>query len=201
MVCLLLFCPQILFTYLKKNRPRSRSSGNKDVPLEDVPSQRPAPARGNDGSRNGADNAESRRRRSEVVLGETRSHSSQVVTRGRSGSRVTINNNININLNDLLHPDSAVNSRGNRDAASPALKAPQNAQRTPGLRNVQQLGDPPNGGIPVQARRHDGNPASVPNVSTTARSEASGFGMWKNGLRAFRRDRHRVLHLDAGQAR
>ena len=185
MVCLLLFCPQILFTYLKKNRPRSRSSGNKDVSLENVPSQRPAPARGNDGSHNGADDAESRRRRSEVVLGRTRSHSSQVITRGRSESRVTINNNININLNDLLHPDSAVNSRHNRDAPSPALKAPQNAQRARRLHNVQHLGDPPNGGIPLQARRRDENPASVPRVSTAERSEASGFWnveKWAQGI-------------------
>ena len=185
MVCLLLFCPQILFTYLKKNRRRSRSSGNKDVPLEDVPSQRHAPARGNGGSRNRADNEESRRRRSEVVLGSTRSHTSPVTTRGRSESRVTINNNIHINLNHLLHPDPAVDSRHNRDAASPALKAPQNAQRAPRLRNVQQLGDPPNGGIPLQARRRDENPASVPGVSTAERSEASGFWnveKWAQGI-------------------
>ena len=185
LVCLLLFCPQILFAYLRKSRQKRRSSENKNVPLTDVPPQRPGPARGNDGSGNRADDAESRRRRSEVVKGSTRSHSNQVITRGRSGSRVTVNNNIHIDLNDLLHPPPAADSRRNRDAASPGLDAQANAQRAPRLCNVQHLGDPPNRGIPLQKRRRDGNPASIPSASTAERSDASGFSNvenWAQGI-------------------
>ena len=184
MVCLLLFCPQLMFAYLRKSRPRSRSSGNKDVPLEDIP-QRPGPARGNDGSGNGVDDAGSRRRRSEVVLGSTQSHGNQIIIRGRSGSRVTINNNIHINSNDYLHPLPALDSRRNRDPALPELDAPRNAQRAPRLRNIQRLDDPPNGGIPLQRRRHDRNPAPVPRVPTAERSEASRFWNveeWAHGI-------------------
>lgn len=175
MVCLLLFCPQILLAHLKKSRLRSRSSGNKDGLLKDVPPQRPGPARGNDGSRNGAHSAESRRRRSEVVLGSTRSHSSQVIIRRRSEGRVTINNNIHINLNDFLLTPPALDSRRNRDPAPSELDAQPNAQRASRLRNVQQSSDSPNGGIPLQRRKNDGNPASVPRVPTAERSEASRF--------------------------
>ena len=185
MVCLLLFWPQILFAHLKKSRPRSRSSGNKNGFLKDVPPSRPGPARGNDGSRNGAQSAESRRRRSGVVLGSTQSHSSQVIIRRRSRSRVTINNDIHINLNDFLHPSSALDSRRSRNPAPPELDAQPNTQRAPRLRNVQQSSDPPKGGIPLQRRKHDGYPASVPRVPTAERSEASGFwnvGNWAQGI-------------------
>ena len=186
MVCLLLLYPQILVTYLKKSRQKSRSSGNNGVPLKDVPPQRPGPARSNDGSGNGADIAGSRRRRSGVVPGSTQSHSDQVITRGRSGSRVTINNNIHINLNGVSHPPPAVDSRRNRDPAPPESNAqPNAAQRAPRLRNVQQSSDPPHVGIPLQRRRHDGSSASLPRVSTAERREASGFWnveTWAQGI-------------------
>ena len=179
MVCLLLFWPQILSAHLRKSRPGLHSSENKDGLLKDVP-QRPGPARGNDGSRNGADDAESKRRRSEVVLGSTQSHSNQVVIRRRSRSRVTINNDIHINLNDFLHPPPALDSRRSRNPAPPELDAQPNAQRAPRLRNIQHSSDSPDGGIPLQSRRHKGNPASVSRVPTAERSEVSRFWNLEN---------------------
>ena len=185
MVCLLLFYPQILFAYLKKSRQKNRSPGNKDVPLKDVPPQRPDPVRGNGGSRKRADDAESRRRRSEAILGSTRSQSNQVTIRRRSGSHVSINNNIHINLNDLLHPPPGLDSPRNRDPATPELNGQPNAQRAPRLRSIQQSSDSPNGDIPLHGRRHYRDPASIPRVSTAERSEASGFWnveSWARGI-------------------
>ena len=190
MVCLLLLYPQILFAYLKKKKSqKNRSSGNKVkvVPLKDVPPQRPGPVRGNGGSRKSADDAESRRRRSaEAILGSTRSQSNQITIRRRSGSHVSINNNIHINLNDLSHPLPRSDSRRNRDPAPPESNRQPNAQRAPRRRSTQQSSDSPNGGIPPQRRRrHDRNPSSLPRVSTAARSSASGFWNvenWAQGI-------------------
>ena len=175
MVCLLLLYPQILFAYLKKNRQKNRSPGNKDVPSKDIPPQRPCPVRGNSGSRKRADDAENRTRRSEAIRGRTRSQSNHVTIRRRSGSHVSINNNIHINLNDLSHPLPGLDSRRNRDPAPPELNGQPNAQQAPRLLSTQQSNDSPNGGIPPQRRRHAGNPASLPSVPTSERSSASGF--------------------------
>lgn len=184
-VCLLLFCPQFCFAWLMKSRYRNRPSGSKDIPLKDIPVQRPGRASGNDGSSNGADDAGSRRRRPEVVHGgSTQPRGDQIIVNRSPGSPIIINNNIYVSSDDYLHPLPALTTPRNRGPAPPAVGIPQNAQRVSGTR-IAPFSDPPNGGIPPQRRRRGEHSAPLPRTPTAEQSGTSGFwdvGDWARSV-------------------
>ena len=160
LVCLLLFYPQLVLARLLRSRSRGRSSGGAEVPLPDIPPQRPGRASGNDRSGNEADDAVSRRRHpKDVNRGNTQPQSNEIVVSRRSGSPVVINNNIYINSGDYLQPLPALNSQRNRDPALTVVKISRNTQGASGIQNLPF--DPRvNLDIPPQRRRNDEYPAS-----------------------------------------
>ena len=173
-VCLLLFCPQLLFDWLIKSRSWNSPSKIKEVSLTDRP-LRSGRASGNDASRNGADYTRSRRRRSEAVHGGiNQPYSNRIIISRTSGSPIVINNNIYINSNDYLQPLPALNCPRIPDPPPPAVRMPRNTQQTSGTRNVQ-FGSPPNGGKAPQRRRRGESPTPPPGTPLPEQSETSGF--------------------------
>ena len=184
-VCLLLFCPQLLFYWLMKSRSRNRPPGCKEALLKDLPPQHPGRASGNDGSSNGADDARSRRRRPGIVhCGSTQPHGHQIIIDRPSGGPVVINTNIHVHSNDYLQPLPALNSPRDRDLNFPGVGTPRNAQRVSGTRNIH-FSPPPNGGIPPPRRKPGEPPAPRPRPLTAEQSEASSFwnvADWARGV-------------------
>ena len=175
LVCFLLFYPQFLFAWLMKSRSRNRPSGSNNNPLRDRRPQHPGQASGNDGSSNGADDAGSRRRRPDIVLGgNPRPQGNQIIINRPPGSPVIINNNIYVSSDDYLRPLPALSSPRNRGPAPPAVRTPHNARRVSGTRRVP-FNDPQNGGIPPQKRRRGEHSAPLPRTPTAEPSETSSF--------------------------
>ena len=179
LVCLLLFCPQLVFARLKKSRSRTRPLIDGEVPSKDRPPPRPGRVSGNDRAGNGADDAGSRRRRAEGVQGgSTRLHSDHVVVSRRSENPVVINNNI------YLQSLPALNSSRNQNHASPGVRVLQNAQGSSGTRNPL-FGLSPNGSIPPPRRRNGESLASPPMATTSEQTAASNFwnvADWARGV-------------------
>ena len=182
-VCLLLFCPQLLFAWLMKRRYRDRALGNGEVPLTDFPPQPPGRASGKDRSNNGGNDAASRRRRPEAVHGgNAQPHYNHVIISRPSGSPVVINNNIYIDSNDYLQPLPSLTSPRNRDPAPPVIGVPRNAESAPRIRNFQP-GPPPNGGIPPQRKRRGESPE--PHLRAPTLEQTSAFwdvADWAHGV-------------------
>ena len=185
LVCLLLSYPQLVLTRLVRSRSRGRSSGSGEVPLQEIPPQRPGRASGNDRSRNEADDAGSRRRHpKDVNDGNTQPQSNEIVVSRRSGSPVVINNNIYINSGDYLQPLPALNSQRNRDPALTGVKISRNAQGASGIQNLPF--DPRvNLDIPPQRRRNDEYPASPLVANRSEQMATSNFwdvADWARGV-------------------
>lgn len=184
MVCFLLFCPQFLFAWLMKSRSRNRPSGSNNIPLGDRLPQHPGQASGNDGSSNGADDAGSRRRRPEIVLGgNPRPQGNQIIINRPPGSPVIIHNNIYISSDDYLQPLPALSSPRDRGPAPPAVRIPHNSRRA-GTRRVP-FSNPLNGGMPPQRRRRGEHSAPLPRTPTAEQSETSSFwdvGDWARSV-------------------
>lgn len=182
-VCLLLFCPQLLFAWLMKSRYRNRAPGNGEVPSKDFPSQRPGRASGNDKSSNGGNDAASRRRRPEAGHGGTaQSHYNHILISRPSESPVVINNNIYIDSSDHLKPLPALTSPRNPDPAPPVIGMPRNAEAASRIRNFQS-GPPPNGGIPPPRKRRGEPPRSHPRAPTVEQTSAFwDVAGWAHGV-------------------
>ena len=185
LVCLLLFYPQLVLTRLVKMRSRDRPSGSGEVPLKDIPSQRPGRASGNDRSGNEADDAVSRRRHpKDVQGGSTQPRSNDIVVSRRSGSPVVINNNIYINSGDYLQPLPSLNSRRNQDPALTGIRISRNAQGASGTHDFQF--DPrANLAIPPQRRRNDEYPPSPLMANKSEQMATSNFwdvADWARGI-------------------
>ena len=166
-----------------KSRYRNRAPGNGEVPLKDIPPQRPGRASGNDRSNNVENDAASRRRRPEAVHGGTaQPHYNHIVISGPSGSPVVVNNNIYIDSSDYLQPLPALNSPRNRDSAPPVIEMPRNAEVASRIRNFQS-GPPPNGGIPPQRTRRGEPP--TPHLRAPTHEQTSAFwdvADWAHGV-------------------
>ena len=201
LVCLLLFYPQLVLTRLVKSRSRARASDSGEVPLKDIPPQRPGRVSGNDRSGNEADDVGSKRRHpKDGHGGSTQPQSNGIVVSRRSGSPVVINNSIYINSGDYLQPLPALNSQRNRGPPLTGLRTSRNAQGAPGTQNFRC--DPQaNLAIPPQRRRNDEYPASPLMANRLEQMATSNFWDVADWPVALHQDNFHVPQLQAVQAR
>ncbi|KAF6221185.1 hypothetical protein HO133_002040 [Letharia lupina] len=178
-VFLPLFCPQFLFARLMKSRSRNRRLHSEEVPLEDLPPQRPGRASGNDRSSSGADDARSRGRRPDIVKGEsTQPHGNHIIISRPSGSSVIINNNIYIDSHHYMQPLPGLDSQRHSDPVPPVIGVARSSQRSSECRDPQ-FDPPPNGGMPPQNRRRGEPPA--PPLRAPTPELPGGFSFWNVG--------------------